>query len=47
MIPTTISDEQAKDFQDLYFKKYSKTITLEEARELGLSLMGMIYVVYR
>ena len=47
MIPTTISDEQAKDFQDLYFKKYGKTISLQQSEELGLYLMRLIHVVYR
>jgi hypothetical protein len=47
ILPTKLSDSQIKQFQDLYFKKYAKTISLKQSEELGLYLMRLIYVVYR
>lgn len=47
ILPTKLSDEQIKKFQDLYLKKYGKTISLQQSEELGLYLMQLIHVVYR
>jgi hypothetical protein len=47
LLPTKLSDEQIKEFQDLYLKKYGKTISLKQSEELGLYLMRLIHVVYR
>lgn len=44
---TLYIDERAiKEFQDLYLQQYGQKITIEEALELGIRLIGFIKAVY-
>lgn len=42
-----ITDEQIREFQDLYKKRFGVEIDKEDARERGLRLARLIELVYK
>jgi hypothetical protein len=44
-VPTELTEEQTKEYQRIYKEKYGDDISLEEAHELGLSLVRLIALV--
>lgn len=44
-VPDSLTEEQAKEYQRIYKEKYGEDISLEEAYELGLSLVRLIALV--
>ena len=42
-----ISDEQVEQFRQLYFKRYGKEISREDAYEQGLKLLRLVQIIYK
>ena len=42
-----LSEKAIKDFKEIYKKKYSKTISDENAQELGQNLISFFRIIYR
>ena len=42
-----LSDEQVEQFRQLYFKRYSKEISKEDAYEQGIKLIAMLKLIYK
>lgn len=41
-----LKDHQIKEFQKLYLEEYGKEISLDEARDLAVRLVGLYKAVY-
>ena len=44
-VPESLTEEQVKEYQRIYKEKYGEDISLEEAHELGLSLVRLVAIV--
>ena len=44
-IPTELSDKQIEEYQRIYKQEHGESLSKEEARELGLSLVRLIALV--
>ena len=42
-----LTDEQVKQFRQLYFKRFGKEISKEEAYEQGIKLIAMLKLIYK
>lgn len=44
-VPDSLTEEQIKEYQRIYKENYGEDISMEEANELGLSLVRLIALV--
>lgn len=44
-VPESLTTEQVKEYQRIYKEKYGEDISIEEAHELGLSLVRLVALV--
>lgn len=42
-----LSDMDIKEFQDMWFKRFNKNISKEEARDRAINLLELVEVVYQ
>ena len=42
-----LSDEQVEEFRQLYFKRFGKEISKEDAYEQGIKLITMLKLIYK
>ncbi|MDD8019897.1 MAG: hypothetical protein PHU81_01745 [Acidobacteriota bacterium] len=42
-----LSEKAIKDLKEIYFKEYGKTISDEEAQDLGERLISLFKIIYR
>jgi len=43
----SLSENAIKDFKEIYFKQYGKSIPDEEAQEIGQRLISLFRIIYR
>ena len=42
-----LTDRQIEEFKELYYQRFGVNISNEDARELGLQLIGLIRAAYK
>ena len=43
----SLSNKAIKEFKEIYYREYGKTISDEEAQEIGQRLISLFKIIYR